>query len=302
MHTYPRKIENGSGEELVFLRVVREQGVDRLEVDIRAQPGAGPPMHVHYLQEEAMTVVAGKLGFQTDGEQPRYVGPGETMIFAPGVAHRWWNAGTTELHCTGWAKPPHNVEYFLTALFDSMKRSGRKRPEFFDAAFLLTRYRAEMNMLEIPAVVQKGDFSRSPGCRQDSRKVRQIQRCTRTRPGVTSWRSSSSQCGLTAIGKTVDGGGRKSAACWVLRSSVAALGGIQIRRSSCQPSNESLLCSPIGTSQPHTTSWFKHLGSLREECIEPPRASRSMPRFVPGMQPSGSIASPLSTISILLSP
>jgi hypothetical protein len=39
-----------------------------------------------------------------------------------------------------------------------MKRSGRKRPDFFDAAFLLTRYRTEMQMLETPAVVQKVGF------------------------------------------------------------------------------------------------------------------------------------------------
>ena len=105
-----------------------------------------------------MTVVVGKLGFQTVGGQPRYAGPGETMVFAAGVGHRWWNAGTTELRCTGWVKPPHNVEYFLSALFDSMKRSGRNRPDFFDAAFLLTRYRSEMGMLEIPAVVQAVAF------------------------------------------------------------------------------------------------------------------------------------------------
>ena len=158
MYTYPHKIENGSGEVLTFLGVVRDQGGDRIEAETRAQPGAGPPMHVHHLQEEAMTVVAGKLGFQILGEQPRYAGPGETTIFAPGVGHRWWNAGTTELHCTGWAKPPHNVEYFLTAIFDSMKRTGRKRPDFFDAAFLLTRYRSENGMLEIPAIVQKVAF------------------------------------------------------------------------------------------------------------------------------------------------
>ena len=65
---------------------------------------------------------------------------------------------TTELRCTGSATPPNNLEYFLTALFDSMKRSGRKRPGFFDAAFLLTRYRSEIRMLDIPAVVQKVAF------------------------------------------------------------------------------------------------------------------------------------------------
>ncbi len=158
MHTYPYTIENGSGEELVFLGVVPGEAAQRLEVQIRALPGAGPPMHVHHLQAEAMTVVSGKLGFQIDDGEPRYVGPGETMVFAPGVGHRWWNAGTTELQCTGWAEPAHNVEYFLTALFGSMKRGGRKRPGFFDAAFLLTRYRSEVRMLDIPAIVQTAVF------------------------------------------------------------------------------------------------------------------------------------------------
>ena len=158
MQPYPYTIENGSGEELTFLGIVPDQDGDRLEAEARARPGAGPPMHVHHLQEEAMTVVSGKLGFQIAGEPPRYAGPGETMAFAPGVGHRWWNAGTTELRCTGWVKPPHNVEYFLSALFDSMKRSGRNRPDLFDAAFLLTRYRSEMGLLEIPAVVQTVAF------------------------------------------------------------------------------------------------------------------------------------------------
>ena len=102
-----------------------------------------------------------------------HAGPGETIVLKQGVGHRWWNAGTTELRCTGWATPPNNLEYFLTALFDSVKRSGRKRPGFFDAAFLLTRYRSEIRMLDIPAVVQKVASS-SSGRWDSSREVRQF--------------------------------------------------------------------------------------------------------------------------------
>ena len=89
MKTYPYTIENGSGEVLTFLGRVRGQDGERVEAEARAQPGAGPPMHVHHLQEEAMTVVSGKLGFQMVGGPPQYAGPGETKIFAPGVGHRW---------------------------------------------------------------------------------------------------------------------------------------------------------------------------------------------------------------------
>jgi len=71
VYTYPHMIENGAGEELTFLGVVRHPDGDRLEAESRATPGAGPPMHVHHLQEEAMCVVSGRLGTQVVGEQPR---------------------------------------------------------------------------------------------------------------------------------------------------------------------------------------------------------------------------------------
>ena len=74
MHTYPHKIENGEGEVLTFLGVVRGPDGDRMELELLAPPDVGAPMHPHHLQEEGMTVVAGKLGLQFAGEPPRYAG------------------------------------------------------------------------------------------------------------------------------------------------------------------------------------------------------------------------------------
>ena len=141
---------------MTFLGINRDsQGGDRMEGEMHAQPGSGPPMHVHHLQEEAMVVQSGKIGYQLLGEEPRYVAEGESVVFAPGIAHRWWNAGTTEAYCTGWAKPPYNMEYFLSALFQSMRENGGGRPGIFDMAFLITRYRAEYGMYVIPGFVQR---------------------------------------------------------------------------------------------------------------------------------------------------
>ena len=147
---YPRTVENGGGERLTFVEVIRDGDTDRMNASMVAMPGAGPPMHVHHLQEEAMVVVSGKLGYQRPGQPPQYAAPGETVVFAPGEAHRWWNAGQSELHATGWAKPALNIEYFLTALFESTKRNGGKRPGLFDAVFLTRRYRSEFGLLAIP--------------------------------------------------------------------------------------------------------------------------------------------------------
>lgn len=152
--TYPSSIDNGAGEVLTFLGVTHTLEGVRAEAEGVAQPGAGPPMHVHYLQEEAIRVVSGRLGYQVPGGEAKYATAGELAVFAPGVAHRWWNAGDTELHTTGWVSPPGNIEFFLGTLFASAKANGG-RPSVFDAAFLITRYRSEYAMLAIPSFVQR---------------------------------------------------------------------------------------------------------------------------------------------------
>ncbi len=155
---HPHTITSGAGEELTFLRIVRVAGEERLEVENCVQPNAGPPMHVHYLQEEALTIKQGKVGYQVFGEPARYAEKGETVKFPAGVAHRFWNAGTSELRCVGYIKPANNFEYILSAVFDSMKADKRGRPGLFDTAFLLTRYRSELGMPDIPWAVQKFVF------------------------------------------------------------------------------------------------------------------------------------------------
>lgn len=151
---YPHTITSGTGEELTFLRVVRDGNESRVDVENRIQPAAGPPMHVHYLQEESLTVSSGTMGYQVLGEAVRFAGPSESVKFAAGIAHRFWNAGETELRCVGYTKPANNFEYILTAVFDSMKKNGSGRPGLFDTAFLLTKYRSELGMIEIPRLVQ----------------------------------------------------------------------------------------------------------------------------------------------------
>jgi quercetin dioxygenase-like cupin family protein len=155
---YPRTITNGGGERFTFVRRVTGPDGDRLEVEGFAKPGAGPPMHVHHLQEEAIVVVSGRLGYQVLGQEPQYATAGETKVFGAGVAHKWWNAGDVELHMTGWAKPPLNIEYFLSELFAATARNGGARPGLFDIAFLATRYRTEFTMIEIPMAVQRVVF------------------------------------------------------------------------------------------------------------------------------------------------
>ena len=156
--TYPYTIDNGGKEQLTFKTPVQENGVDKIEVENFVQPGGGPPMHVHYKQEESVTVVSGKIGIQVLGKQPEFYGPGQSVTFKQGVAHKFWNAGDEPLVCTGYVTPANNIVYFLSEIYRSTKSNGGERPGAFDAAFLLKRYKSEFNMLDVPPFVRKVIF------------------------------------------------------------------------------------------------------------------------------------------------
>jgi quercetin dioxygenase-like cupin family protein len=157
-YTYPHAIDNGAGERITFLRRVPGRTGERVEGENVTRPGAGPPMHVHHLQEEVFTVQEGRIGYHRLGEPPRFAGPGETIAFKPGEPHRFWNAGETDLRLTAHVEPADNAEYLLTELFESTRRNGGARPNMFDVAFLMIRYRREFSTHEIPAPVQRIAF------------------------------------------------------------------------------------------------------------------------------------------------
>lgn len=152
--TYPHTIENG-GEKLVFQKLIPEPDGDRVIGENFVSPGSGPPMHVHWLQDEGFTVKQGTVGYQVAGQPEQFAGPGESIVFPRGVPHRFWNAGTNTLQCVGWIKPAHTIVFFLSAIFAAQQKSGTSRPELFDTAYLMTRYAREYDMLEIPRFVKK---------------------------------------------------------------------------------------------------------------------------------------------------
>lgn len=157
-YRYPHSIDNGHGELLTFLRRVPGTRGDRLEVENVCAPGMGPVMHVHKYQDEVLTVVEGRIGYARPGQPDQFAGPGETVAFLAGDAHRFWNAGDTPLRCTGYIEPADNIEYFLSEIFASQRASADARPNVLDAAYLARRYRSEFAMLQIPSAVQRFVF------------------------------------------------------------------------------------------------------------------------------------------------
>lgn len=153
--TYPHTIENGHGEILTFERRVMTPKGEQVEGWNRVtRPGAGPPFHTHFHEEESFTVREGRLGYQLLGGPEQFAEVGETVTFPKGTPHRFWNAGEGDLRCAASIRPPGNIEYFLGAIFEAQKNGSGGRPNLMDASYLLWRYRSEYRMDEMPWLVR----------------------------------------------------------------------------------------------------------------------------------------------------
>jgi quercetin dioxygenase-like cupin family protein len=153
---FPFTITNG-GEKLTFSKMYVKDGVEVIEGITEVQPKAGPPMHVHYQQDESFEVVSGKMAYQVLGEEPKYAYPGDYVKIKAGIPHKFWNDGDDVLVTKAWVTPPGNFIYFLSEIFKSMS-ANKGRPGLYDAAYLLNRYKSEFNMYEIPSFVKKYMF------------------------------------------------------------------------------------------------------------------------------------------------
>jgi len=153
----PYTIQNNHGEKLTFLRIRNESGKEILEVENEIKPGGGPVMHVHWKQDESLTVISGTMGYQELGGKEKIAGPGESVEFKRGVAHRFWNAGQDMLKCTGWVTPPNNLIYYLENVYRLMDENNGQ-PAGFEAAYLIRKYKSEFDVMVIPAFVKNVIF------------------------------------------------------------------------------------------------------------------------------------------------
>lgn len=143
-----------NGETLRIIRSAAESGGAITAFEGSDEPGFGPPCHVHYLQEEWIQVIKGRMKVWT-GNQEFMLEAGDEYTFAPGEPHRFRNDGNETLQYRGTVKPSLNYEYFIRQVYISANKARADKPGAFDAAFLLTRYQSEFDILDIPRPVKK---------------------------------------------------------------------------------------------------------------------------------------------------
>jgi hypothetical protein len=150
------RLENRNNGEILRMRRVRDaQGQIALILDGSMPPGrGGPPLHVHFHENEEVIVKAGTLGAQI-GTEKIIVPAGGTAVMSAGVLHRWWNAGDDLLELSGKAIPAVDLDRFLQALFAVLNASSNGRPSIFHMAHVLWRHRQTQLLSVPPPAVQR---------------------------------------------------------------------------------------------------------------------------------------------------
>ena len=102
---------------IVFRRTAAETDGESLEFDLFLKPHTYVVLeHMHPLQEERITVVAGEMR-GTKGAVKHRLTAGESMVVPPGVYHYWGNDGEEESHWHVVMKPALRYEAYIEAVW-----------------------------------------------------------------------------------------------------------------------------------------------------------------------------------------
>ena len=133
------KLHNRHNGEWLHMTRVHKDGGDVLYIEGGLPPHSdGPPMHVHVDQDECIEVVSGRCSAIEDSKRLT-LGPGERVVLARGLRHRWWNAGDEPLVLKGTMEPAGDFDEFAAGLFAILNASASGRPSIFHVAHLSLR-------------------------------------------------------------------------------------------------------------------------------------------------------------------
>jgi mannose-6-phosphate isomerase-like protein (cupin superfamily) len=147
-------LENRHTGERLSIRRVRRGDEEWFELSGSLPPHSeGPPMHVHFAEDEEGRVDSGVISFVVDGRLMT-AGPGESLSIPRGVAHRWWNEGDDTLEFHGVARPAVDLDRYLEAVFEVLNASAHGRPPLLYMAHVQLRHRRTQAALILPRALQ----------------------------------------------------------------------------------------------------------------------------------------------------
>jgi mannose-6-phosphate isomerase-like protein (cupin superfamily) len=113
----------------------------------------GPPLHIHFSEDEEGRVKSGTLSVLLDGRRFT-AGPGESAVLPRGLAHRWWNESDEPLEFSGITRPAVDFDRYLQAVFEVVNAGPPGRPPLFYMAHVALRHRQTQAVLLMPRLLQ----------------------------------------------------------------------------------------------------------------------------------------------------
>jgi quercetin dioxygenase-like cupin family protein len=146
-------INPASGERIVVTAGGAETAGRLLAFDLDLPPGAHvPARHVHPVQTERFTVVAGRMRF-TLGRRTVLAGPGETVVVPPGVPHWFGNAGPGIARVRVEVRPALRMEELLAAseaMGEPRRVLGTRVPRLRAFARFMLEFERELAVPDVP--------------------------------------------------------------------------------------------------------------------------------------------------------
>jgi quercetin dioxygenase-like cupin family protein len=141
-------------ERIVIRQSAAQTDGRLLAFDLFLPPGGHvPASHVHPVQEERFTVVAGRMRFRL-GRRTVVADAGDTVVVPPGTAHWFGNAGAGVSHARVEVRPALRMEEFFE-MTEAMAGSGRflgtRLPRPTDLALMLLEFQREVAVPDVPA-------------------------------------------------------------------------------------------------------------------------------------------------------
>jgi quercetin dioxygenase-like cupin family protein len=142
-----------SGERIVIRQSAADTGGRLLAFDLFLPPGGHVPgRHVHPVQQERFTVLAGALRFRL-GRRTVVAGPGEVLLVPAGTPHWFCNPGSEVAHALVEVRPALRMEEMFEAteaLGLAAPPRGRRPPRISELALVLLEFRQEVAIPDLP--------------------------------------------------------------------------------------------------------------------------------------------------------
>ena len=153
------RLENPvTGEVLVFRRTSEETNGESVLVETIVRPnGFVAAAHVHPYQTERFEILDGLVGLRI-GDDELVAKPGDVAVVAPGMPHRFWNAGEREARFLCEVRPALRFESLIETMFTLAaegKTNRRGMPNPLRLAVIAREHFDTVRLPFPPAVLQR---------------------------------------------------------------------------------------------------------------------------------------------------